>query len=113
MGQNSLAQVQGHEESSFPDRTASLIDRRDPVKSAQLFPNPATDYVNLRLESGHVKNIKLTVYTIIGNTVDVETEILDDFEIRIKVRELSPGYYLIAIQNQATDVKNTYKFLKR
>ncbi len=96
----------GHDESAFSDK-------KDAFRTTQIFPNPATDFLNLKLETPQARKLKLTVYTIIGNTVEVETEVVDDFEIRIKVRDLQSGYYLLAINNQETNYKNTLKFLKR
>jgi hypothetical protein len=101
-----LCLAQGHEELAVPDRSNA-------VKSVQIFPNPATDYLSLRFESPHAKKIRLVVYTIIGNTLDVETEVLDDYELRVKVRDLPSGYYLVAIHDSEANSKNTYKFLKR
>jgi hypothetical protein len=98
--------AQGHNEPVFPDRT-------DPVKAVQMFPNPATDYLTLKLESPHARKVKVTLFTIIGSSQEVETEILDDFELRLKVKDLASGYYLLAIHDYETNFKNTYKFLKR
>ena len=95
-------------------RTESAIPyKTDPIRAVQLFPNPATDYLSLKFEHPQARKIKLTVYTIIGNAVDVESEVLDDFELRIRVRDLNSGYYLLAIHNQDSGYKNTLKFLKR
>jgi hypothetical protein len=88
-------------------------DKTDPVKLVQLFPNPATDYLTVKLELPHARKIKLAMNTIIGNTLEVESEIVDDFEVRIKVRDLPSGYYLLAIHDGETNSQNTYKFLKR
>jgi len=97
---------QAREEYSFPDKG-------DPVKSISLFPNPATDYLTVKLELPHAKKIKLAMNTIIGNSLDVESEVVDDFELRIKVRDLPSGYYLLAIHDRESNSQSTYKFLKR
>ena len=108
ISQKVLAQGPGtaRAEMSFPDKS-------DPVKAVQVFPNPATDVLSIRFERPQAKKIRLSVYTIIGNTVEVESDVVDDFEIRIKVRELPSGYYLVAINNPETSYKHTFKFLKR
>ncbi len=87
-------------------------DKGDPVK-VQLFPNPATDYLSIKFELPHAKKIKLAMNTIIGNSLEVEAEVVDDFEVRIKVRDLPSGYYLLAIHDSESNFQNTYKFLKR
>ena len=108
IAQKTFAQGPGTGRAEMP-----FLDKNDPIKAVQVFPNPATDFLSLRFEHPQAKKIKLTVYTIIGNTVEVESEVLDDFEIRIRVRDLQSGYYLLAINNQDTNYKNTLKFLKR
>jgi len=84
----------------------------DPVKTVKLFPNPAVDYVSLKFEQPVAKLVTLEVHSIIGNLLEVETEVIDDFEVRIKVKELPTGYYLLDVKN-AVNHRGTYKFLKR
>jgi len=91
----------------------SLPDKGDPVKSVQLFPNPATDYLTIKFELPHARKVKRAMNTIIGNTLEVEAEVVDDFEVRLKVRDLPSGYYLLAIHDGEANSQNTYKFLKR
>lgn len=103
-----VALAQTHEEAA-----PAFVDKTDPAKYVQLFPNPATDYVNVKFEQPRAKKIKLSMSTIIGNSLDLEVEAVDDYELRIKVRDLPSGYYLLAIHDEDARVKNTYKFLKR
>lgn len=104
VAQRSLGQIR--DESSFHDKG-------DPVKSIQLFPNPATDYLTIRFELPRAKKIKLALNTIIGNSLEVESDVVDDYELRVKVRDLPSGYYLLAIHDGEANSHNTYKFLKR
>jgi len=97
---------QAREEHLFPDKG-------DPGKSVSLFPNPATDYLTIRFELPHAKKIKLAMNTIIGNSLEVEAEVVDDFELRLRVRDLPSGYYLLAIHDSESNSQSTYKFLKR
>ena len=109
VGQKSFAQGPGSGREEAP-----LMDKRDPGKSVSVFPNPATtDYVTIKFESPQAKKVKLNVYTIIGNSVDVETEAIDDFELKIKVRDLGAGYYLLSLNNPESNFKSTLKILKR
>ena len=83
------------------------------IKSVQLFPNPATEFVDVKLEQFPAQNVKLTVHNIIGNELQVETEILDEHLIRVKVKDLVSGYYLLAVKDEESKFRGTYKFLKR
>lgn len=99
-----IAWAQAHDPFS-PDRT-------DPSKVVKLFPNPATDYISVKFETPRAKSVKLTLHNIIGNTLDVENEIIDDYEIRLKVKELPAGVYLLAVRDE-DNLRSSFKFLKR
>ncbi len=83
----------------------------DPVKSVKIFPNPATDFLSIKFETPIAKTIKVTLHNIIGNSLDVETEIVDEFEIRMKVKDLPTGYYLLALRDEGNS-RSSIKFLK-
>ncbi|MCS6975022.1 MAG: T9SS type A sorting domain-containing protein [Cyclobacteriaceae bacterium] len=80
-----------------------------------VYPNPAVDdYVYVRLaEPLDARLLHLHLYNIIGNEIPVEAEVLSEHEIRIRIKELSAGYYLLGLQEERTRFKGTYKFLKR
>jgi hypothetical protein len=79
----------------------------------QLYPNPATEYLHVRLNNVKVISLKLSVRNIIGNNIPVEIEFLGDNDFRLRVKELTIGYYLLAMHDEASGFKGTYKFLKR
>ena len=83
------------------------------AKTATIFPNPAVEYLNIRFENPIAKRTKLTVHNVIGNIVEVETENVDEFEVRLKVKDLPVGYYLLAMRDEETKAGSTYKFVKR
>ena len=83
------------------------------AKSVHLFPNPATEFVDVQLDQFPAANVRLTVHNIIGNELQVETEILDEHLIRVKVKDLASGYYLLAVKDEESKFRGTYKFLKR
>ena len=98
---------------SQPENPASPIAEVNLTKSVHLFPNPATEFVDVKLDQFPAKNVKLTVHNIIGNELQVETEILDEHLIRVKVKDLASGYYLLAVKDDDSNFRGTYKFLKR
>ena len=53
----------------------------EPIKLVKFFPNPATDFLIIKFETPLARTVKLTLHTIIGNSLEVESEIVDDFEI--------------------------------
>lgn len=90
------------------ERTSSSM-----IKTAQVFPNPAVEYLNIRLEEVKVVDIKFSLHNLIGNKMDFESEIINDHEIRIKVKDLSAGYYLVTLKDTQSSRNGTLRFLKR
>ncbi len=80
-----------------------------------VYPNPALDdYVYLKLTDPlDARLVHLTLYNIIGNEMHVEAEVVGEREIRIRIKDLSAGYYLLGVREERTLFRGTYKFLKR
>jgi hypothetical protein len=86
----------------------------DPGKTISVYPNPvADDYVFVRMDDLDARQVKLTLYNIIGNEIRTEVEVLDQHEIRMRIKDLASGYYLIAMRDEGSKFKGTFKFLKR
>jgi hypothetical protein len=85
----------------------------DPVKSVSIFPNPAVEFVSVKFEAPVAKQVRLTVHNVIGNTMELENEVIDEHEIKIRVKDLATGYYLISVKDERINLSSTYKFLKR
>lgn len=98
---------------AFGQESAIHTERTSFGKSISLYPNPAVEYIEVNLDQLHARTVKLTLYNIIGNEVQAETEVIDDHKIRVRVKDFSAGYYLLALRDDETKFKGTYKFLKR
>ena len=98
---------------SQPDGPSAAASEINLTKSVHLFPNPATEFVDVKLDQFPADKVSLTVHNIIGNELQVETEILDEYLIRVKVKDLASGYYLLAVKDEESKFRGTYKFLKR
>jgi len=85
----------------------------DPIKSIQVYPNPATEFVSVKFEAPQAKKVKLTIHNILGNTMDLETEVVDEYEIKIRVKDITTGYYFVSVSDAGLNSKSTFKFLKR
>ncbi len=92
---------------------SAQADKADLSKSISVYPNPATDFLNIKLMVLNAHKTKLALYNILGNEIQAETEVISDTEVRVRVKELSTGYYLIAVRDEQTQFRGTYKFLKR
>jgi hypothetical protein len=98
---------------SQPETPAPEAPEVNLTRSVHLFPNPATEFVDVKLDQFPAHKVKLTVHNIIGNELQVETEVLDEHMIRVKVKDLVSGYYLLAVKDEESNFRGTYKFLKR
>jgi hypothetical protein len=85
----------------------------DKAKFVQVYPNPADEFVNIKFENTKVSEVKLTLHNLIGNEVNVESEKVDDHHVRLRVKDLASGYYLVAVRDKDFKFRATYKFLKR
>ena len=94
-------------------REESFGANPDPIKQVQVYPNPAIEFLSLKFEAPQAKKVKLTVHDILGNTLEVETEVVDEHEIKLKVKELATGYYFVSVRDEQANLRGTYKFLKR
>lgn len=79
----------------------------------KLFPNPTDDFIQIEIKNSNLKNPKITLYNIIGNEIILEVEEKEDNLYEIAVKDLPSGYYLIAIKDEQTFFRETYKFVKR
>ncbi len=79
----------------------------------KLFPNPSVDFLEVRINNSTIENASFTVHNIIGNVVEVEIDQTSENQFRLRVEDLAPGYYLLAIKDDQNLFKETYKFLKR
>ena len=82
-------------------------------KQVQLYPNPATEYLAVKLSEPHAKTVKLAMRSVIGNVISIERDQVDEYEVRLQVRDLPTGYYFLSIKDEESGLKSTYKFLKR
>ena len=83
------------------------------AESIKLYPNPATEYVNVKFDHVKAENVTIVVRNVIGNEMKIEVEVINEHEIHVKVKDLAAGYYLLAIKDDETKFRGAYKFLKR
>jgi len=72
----------------------TYLFRNDRLTVSQLYPNPASDYVQIDVKStGNLQDLKLVIFNIIGQ--EVKTVSLDPNEKsqRINLKDLNPGMY--------------------
>jgi hypothetical protein len=94
--------------------SAFATEKTDIAKTISVYPNPATnDYVYVKLDVLKAEKVKLTLHNIIGNEIATETEVVSEHEVRVRIKDLASGYYLLAVREDEAKFRGTYKFLKR
>lgn len=96
-------------QSAFEDNFVA----QDPQAKIHMYPNPASEYLHVKIEGINVANLQIAVHNIIGNVVASEIELIGENEFRLRVKDMTTGYYLLAMRDEASTFKGTYKFLKR
>ncbi len=89
---------------------ASSMEKKNQVS---LFPNPTVDFLQVKIENSKLTDAKITLYNVIGNPVEVNIREDDDNTFVIDVADLPAGYYFLAIRDEKTFFRETYKFVKR
>lgn len=82
-------------------------------KMVQMYPNPASDFLAVKFQTPDAGNAQLTMHSVIGNNIPIDRELVDAYEVRLRVKELPSGYYFLSIKEERSGLKATYKFLKR
>jgi hypothetical protein len=91
----------------------SMNHDREHAEPIHIFPNPALDYIHVKIESIPASQVKLDVHNIIGNEMPIEAEVMDEQTLRVRVKEFATGYYLLAVKHEKSNYKQIIKFLKR
>jgi hypothetical protein len=91
--------------------TTGTNNYRDDNSLIKIFPNPASDNLNISMELNEEQNIKVTIFSLDG-IVRKEFDVLKTSEVNtsIDIGTLSTGIYLISVKGET--VNFTGKFVK-
>jgi len=92
------------------DQTLFINDLQEPITSIMVYPNPATEYVQLKLEGYFSETIKAKVFDIKGRLV-LEQDFNNESEPILNVNELVNGVYFISLEH--LNFKDTVKIIKQ
>ena len=101
--------VQGQSEVPLASAGATLEE----AIQVDLYPNPATDLINIRVADNSTQKLSFEVHNIIGNKIDVVVEELAPGNFQIQIQDLTPGYYLLSVRAEESNKRKVHKFLKR
>jgi hypothetical protein len=78
-----------------------------------LYPNPASDFLNVTLKNSQLKNVEFEVYNIIGNKMEFEIDAVNADNYKLNVKEFHSGYYLLILKDPVSRFNKAYKFRKQ
>ena len=79
----------------------------------ELYPNPASEYLNVTLNNAQLKNVEIEMYNIIGNKLDFEFDRTKLNSYKINLKELHSGYYLLLVKDPMSRYNKAFKFRKQ
>ena len=85
----------------------------DEVIQVDLYPNPATEQINIRVSDNSAKKLLFQMHNIIGNKIQIQVEEVAPGHYRIQLEDLTPGYYLLSVREEGKSKNKVHKFLKR
>ncbi len=87
------------------DTVFSIVEKLD------VYPNPADDYIFVKLEKSVKQEVKLEVMSFIGNKMNSSSEKIEDDLYKLNLRNIPSGHYYVMISYGS--VKEMKKFLKQ
>ena len=83
----------------------------NPVTTARVYPNPATDMLNIEVNASQASEMSISVYNIMGqNVMNQNVNITTGVNTRsISTSELNSGIYFVTVK--ANGFENTMKFI--
>ncbi|MBU2914562.1 MULTISPECIES: T9SS type A sorting domain-containing protein [Reichenbachiella] len=85
----------------------------DLTNQIDIYPNPSVNFIVVNIENSNLKKVTFQLHSVIGNTVDVQAESIGKDKYKIDLRNYSSGYYFLIIEDEETQFKEAYKFLKK
>jgi hypothetical protein len=104
----SFAQNNSETQSTFAEK-----ELKEVKTSIELYPNPVADFLHISINTENLDNAEFEIYNIIGNSIKIDVEQVNNRQYKIPVRTLPSGYYLLTIQDKATKYNKAFKFQKK
>lgn len=98
----------GEEGSSFAEKELTEVSTK-----VELYPNPTTEFLYVKLGGKELENVEFEVYSIIGKAMKLEIEQVSQNKFKVPVRTLSQGYYFLIVHDKNVQYRKTYKFQKK
>jgi hypothetical protein len=107
--------TQGFQQNSF-EAVVGIIEIEDISFSLDAYPNPTSDYLNIKIQSSvsevNAATFSVLFYDLSGKEISVEQQIVDDETIRLNLHQLPTGMYMARVVNKEKKSISTFKIVK-
>jgi hypothetical protein len=79
-----------------PNQTASVDDIEEASFDFNLYPNPATDILNIEFTDATTKNMQVKLYDMQGKMMQITPQVLEN-KIQLNVQYLAKGVYTLSV----------------
>jgi hypothetical protein len=78
----------------------SVGEHLKPNLNVSIFPNPASDFINLKFENYYFSTGNITIYDMLGNIVFVKDIVEYENELQIDIKSLPSGIYMVLAKDK-------------
>lgn len=108
--------TQGFQQNSFK-AVVGIVEVIDEKFIVNTFPNPTTDYLNIKVSAQNPKieigDFQLEMMDLVGNKIAIEQNFTDEQTVKIDLRYLSSGIYIINLRTATSNkIFSTFKVIK-
>ena len=82
---------------------------KDKDMTYSIFPNPANEFINLKIDNNSIDDYNFSIHSLIGNQMDFQQEKISDNEMRFVINSFNSGYYFILIDFKNENRNNAIK----
>ena len=86
---------------------------KDKDMTYSIFPNPANEFINLKIDNNSIDDYNFSIHSLIGNQMDFQQEKISDNEMRFVINSFNSGYYFILIDFKNENRRRIIKFSKK
>jgi hypothetical protein len=108
----SIGQVPSSREDNKSELPKISKESLQVITDVELYPNPANEYLNIKLKNSNLKNVQFEIYNVIGNKLEIEFDAVNSENYKISVKDFSSGYYLLIVKDPISRYNKAFKFRK-
>lgn len=92
----------------FSNNTSTFANNL--IEELEIFPNPANEFIIIRLKFTNQEKMNLKIFDLLGNIVQATTIETNQKQIRVALNQLKKGLYIIELKTKEKTIFN--KFIK-